>query len=388
MSARKWRRVVPALLLLAVVTLFVVVPPAVEDYMNPVLNAAPYAASPRARELHGGLLVADLHADSLLWGRDLLVRGRRGHVDVPRLAEGNVVLQNFTIVTKSPRGLNYERNAGDTDTITPLAILLRYPPKAWFNLAERTLHQAGRLQAFATASAGKFTLVRSSLELREYLARRLAEPHLTAGMLGVEGAHALEGDLANVDRFFAAGIRMMAPSHFFDNDIGGSVHGLNKTGLTDKGRKLVRRMNELGMLIDLAHAAPRTFDEVMTLTTRAVVVSHTGVKGTCDNNRNLTDDQLHALAENGALIGIGFWDTAVCGTDAAAIARAIRHAANIAGVEHVALGSDFDGAVAVPFDVSGMVQLTDALLTEGFSDREIAAVMGGNVMRFLLSNLP
>jgi microsomal dipeptidase-like Zn-dependent dipeptidase len=119
-----------------------------------------------------------------------------------------------------------------------------------------------------------------------------------------------------------------------------------------------------------------------------VVVSHTGVKGTCDNTRNLSDEQLKGIARTGGVIGIGFWDTAVCGNDAKAIARAIRYTANVIGVDHVALGSDNDGAVTVPFDISGVVQITDALLEEGFSDEEIGKIMGRNALRLLIENLP
>ncbi|MGY8639363.1 membrane dipeptidase, partial [Bradyrhizobium sp. 14AA] len=117
-------------------------------------------------------------------------------------------------------------------------------------------------------------------------------------------------------------------------------------------------------------------------------ISHTGVKGTCDNNRNLSDDQLKALAAKGGLIGIGYWETAVCGKDAAAVARAIQHAAGVAGIDHVALGSDFDGAVAMPFATTGLVQITDALQSAGFSYADTGKAMGGNEIRFLLENLP
>src|SRR6185436_4614468 len=102
-----------------------------------------------------------------------------------------------------------------------------------------------------------------------------------------------------------------------------------KYGLTDKGKEMIRRMEAKGMLVDLAHASSKTIDDALTITAKPVVVSHTGVKGTCDNQRNLSDDQLKAIAKTGGVIGIGFWDTAVCGTDATAIAKAIRYTANL-----------------------------------------------------------
>ena len=142
------------------------------------------------------------------------------------------------------------------------------------------------------------------------------------------------------------------------------------------------------MLVDVAHASEKTLNDVLAMATRPVVVSHTGVKGTCDNNRNLSDDQLRRIAKTGGIVGIGYWDTAVCGDDAASIAKAMRHTANVIGVNHVALGSDFDGSVKVPFDTSGISLITEALINEGFTDEEIGRIMGGNVIGLLSSNLP
>ncbi|HEX8474213.1 MAG TPA: dipeptidase [Pyrinomonadaceae bacterium] len=368
---------------------FFILPPFVESRFNAVLHPPPYVASEQARNLHRRILIADLHADSLLWNRDLLARGSCGHVDVPRLVEGNVALQAFTVVTKSPRDANIERNDDKSDNITPLVIAERWPLATWRSLKERALYQSRRLHRFAEDSGGKLVLIKSSSDLSTYLEGLERDPHTTtAGFLGIEGAHALEGEPSNVDVMFDAGFRMMSPTHFFDNEMGGSAHGVEKGGLTEKGREMIRRMEGRRMIVDLAHASARTIDDVLAMATRPVVVSHTGVRGTCDNARNLDDEQLRRIAQTGGIIGIGYWDTAVCGTDAKAIARAIRHTVNVVGVEHVALGSDFDGAVTTPFDTTGLVQLTDALIAQGFSDGEIEKIMGGNVVRFLLENLP
>jgi microsomal dipeptidase-like Zn-dependent dipeptidase len=142
------------------------------------------------------------------------------------------------------------------------------------------------------------------------------------------------------------------------------------------------------MLVDVAHASSRTIDDVLALATRPVVASHTGVRASHDSIRNLSDDHVRGIAATGGLIGIGFWPTATGGEDAAAIGRAIAAAAVLAGVDHVALGSDFDGAVPVPFDATGIFQVTDALISEGFSDAEIGAIMGGNALRLLAESLP
>jgi len=194
--------------------------------------------------------------------------------------------------------------------------------------------------------------------------------------------------MANLDTLFAHGFRMAGLAHFFDNEVAGSAHGVVKGGLSPLGRRVVQRMQQLGMIVDLAHVSPRAFDDVLEMARRPVVVSHTGVQATCAGPRNLTDDQLRRLATNGALIGIGFWDGAVCDLAPRAIARAIRHAANVAGLSHIALGSDWDGATTVAFGADQVAQVTEALLQEGFSPPEIRAVMGENAIRFLMENLP
>jgi microsomal dipeptidase-like Zn-dependent dipeptidase len=355
--------------------------------LNPVINKPPYQASEKARALHEKLFVADLHADSLLWNRNLLEKSERGQVDVPRLLEGNVALQAFTVVTKSPRGLNIERNTDETDNIFWLALAQMQPLENLSSLTKRAIWQAGKLHEYAAKSGGKLVVIKTKSDLRSFVERRRTEK-IVGGFLGIEGAHALDGKLENVDVLFDAGFRMMSPSHFFDNDIGGSAHGVEKYGLTDKGREMIRRMEAKGMLIDVAHASPKVIEDVLRTATKPVVVSHTGVKGTCDNQRNLSDEQLKGIAATGGVIGIGFWDTAVCGEDARSIAKSIAYAANVVGTEHVALGSDFDGSVKVSFDTSGEALITEALLGENFSEEEIAQIMGGNVLKLLSENLP
>ncbi len=366
----------------------VALPSIVEQRENSLVQKPPYHASDRANNLHRDLVIADLHADSLLWGRDLLHRSSYGHVDVPRLIAGNVALQVFSLPTKSPRGLNIERNDDTTDNIRLLAIVELWPLDTWNSLTARALYQARRLHAMSRDSAGRFTVIQNAADLEYYLTRRQHDRNLTAGLLSIEGAHALDGNLANLDALYRVGYRMMSPSHFFDNDIGGSSAGVQKTGLTDKGREWVRQMESRKMIIDLAHASPRTIDDVLGMATRPVVISHTGVKGTCNNNRNLSDDQIGAVAKNGGLIGIGFWDTATCGKDARAIVNAMRYVSDKVGVEHVALGSDFDGATTEPFDTTGLVELTDAMLQGGYSEHDIRSIMGANVIQFLEKNLP
>jgi membrane dipeptidase len=359
-----------------------------ERRLNSVADPGPYRIDARARDLHQRLTIVDLHADSLLWGRDLLERADRGHVDVPRLVAGNVALQVFALPTKVPRHLNIERNDDRTDDIALVALVQGWPRATWRSLLARARYQAARLQLASDRSDGRFVVVRSAPDLDVLLAQRAAGEAVVGGLLAIEGAHALDGNPANVDRLFDVGYRMVGLAHFFDNDVAGSAHGVRKSGLTAEGREVIARLEARSMLVDLAHASTATIDDVLAVATRPVVVSHTGVRGTADNARNLSDDQLRGIAATGGIVGIGFWPTATGGDDAASIARAIGHAVAVIGIEHVALGSDFDGAVPVPFDASGLGLLTAALLAQGLDEATIAAVMGDSAIRFLLATLP
>lgn len=376
------------ILVIGLLLVLFTVPSYVDSNANIVLPDRLIPVTAEARGLHATLRVVDLHDDLLLWNRDPLERHARGHTDVPRLLEGRTSLQVFSAVTKSPRGLNYDRNTGESDNITVLTVLQRWPPATWRSRTQRALHQARRLQDAGRRSGGALSVIASVADLDAFLAKPNAGSTALGGILAIEGLHALDGQLAHVDTLYAAGYRMMGLTHFFDNEVGASAHGVSKGGLTELGRQVVRRMQELHIVVDLAHLAPAGMEEVLDMATRPVVVSHTGVQATCPGPRNLSDAQIRRIATNGGLIGIGYWDGAICQVGAASTARAIRHVATVAGVQHVALGSDFDGATQVPFDASQLVQMTQALLDEGFSEIEIRAIMGENAIRFLRANLP
>jgi len=362
-------------------------PGIVERRFNRTLHAPPYQPSAQTQALHRKLTVADLHGDSLLWGRNLLRRSSRGHIDLPRLAEGNVSIQAFTVVTTAPRKINIYQNSDSTDLVRYIAIFEGWPPRTWNSPRQRALYQAVRLQKFADQSKSSLVILRTRRDLQNFLTTR-ASTHAVAGFLGAEGAQPLEGRLENLEDLYAAGFRMMAPTHFTDTAIAGAAAGMKKDGLTDLGRQWVRAMESHHMLIDLAHASPATLRDVTAMATRPLIVSHTGVKSTCDNPRNLSDDELTAVARTNGVIGIGLWETATCGSDARATAHAIHYALNIVGADHIALGSDFDGGVTTPFDSSGWALLTDALLQEGISEQDIHKIMGENVVRVLLEVLP
>ena len=361
-------------------------------YIDKTINSKkiqpPYKVSSKAEILHKNLFIADMHADSLLFGRNLNIKENYGHVDVPRLIEGNVALQMFTVVTKAPLNLNINATKDDNDAITLLAVVAGWPVGTWDNLDERALYQASRLHKIAQNSQGRMIVIKSKADLEAYIAKRKDNQICTAALLGLEGAHALEGDSGNIDIFYQAGFRMIGLAHYTDNEACGSMQGSVKGGLSAFGRKAVMRMEKLNILIDLAHASAETIDDVLEVATKPVIVSHTGVKGRNDNNRNLSDSQLKKIAAGGGLICIGYWNTAVGGDSPRDIARSIRYATDLVGVEHVGLGLDFDGAVKMPFDAAGMALITEALMNDDFTDKEIKLIMGENVLNLLRKTLP
>ena len=374
------------LLLAAVVFWVVFLPDRVEQSFNRTIPHEPYSVSDEARALHDSLFVADLHTDSMLWRRDLRKAGDVGHVDLPRLDRGNVALQVFSATTKSPSGQNYDRNTADSDRLTLLAVALRWPVRTWNSIYERAAYQLAKLKDLADTS--ELELIETREDLERLIQRRAAGEHVVGALYLIEGAHPLEGDVDKLDQLFGQGLRIAGLTHFFDNELGGSLHGLSGEGLTPFGRDVVRRADKLGIIIDIAHASPAMVRDVLALSTRPVILSHGGVKGACDTARNLDDELMVEVARSGGILGMGFWDAAVCDFSPAGVVTAIRYAIELMGVEHVALGSDYDGAVEVAFDAGELAVLTDEMLRAGFSEAEIRAVMGGNVRRFLLGNLP
>ena len=375
-------------LLVVALAIFFTVPTIVDGRMNTVTHPAPFPASTQATTTHQTLFVADLHDDALLWNRDLLQRYDRGHSDLPRLLDGHVALQVFAAVTKTPKGLNYERNSADTDSITMLAMAQRWPVATWNSLLQRALYQSDKLKQAVRDSQGRLVLVQNQKDMAAFVKAWSADPKRVAAVLATEGLHPLEGKLENVDRLYEAGFRITGLTHFFDNEVGGSAHGIEKGGLTPFGRQVVAQLEAKGMLIDLAHASKPLIDDVLEMAKRPVLVSHTGVAGTCPGPRNLTDAHLKRIAATGGVVGIGYWEGAVCDPSVAAVVKAIRYAVDQVGVAHVALGSDFNGATRTPFDVTGLPQLTEGLQKAGFSVDDIRALMGGNVQRLLLQSLP
>ncbi len=332
--------------------------------------------------------IADLHCDELLWDRNLLKEHSYGHVDLPRMLQANMAMQVFTIVSKTPKGINIEQNDDKTDDISLLSFAQLRPVNTWFDLTSRALNQCRELHHAASKSKGQFRVITSQETLQQFITDRKTNRNMSSGMLGIEGAHCLKNDISNLYKIYDAGVRYIGLAHFFDNEWAGSAHGMKKGGLTEAGKQLVHKMDSMHIVIDLAHSSPKTMDDVFAFTNSPVIVSHTGVQGVCNNRRNLSDAHLIEIGKRNGLVGIGLWETAVCGTDATATAKSIRYVADKIGVDKVALGSDFDGAIGTHFDVTGLPLIVNALLKEGFTRVEIEKIMGGNVRDFFLRNLP
>jgi membrane dipeptidase len=341
---------------------FWLLPAQIDHDMNVVTAHPPYVISPEGAALHANLRVSDLHSDMLLWMRDPSVRNDRGHTHLPRLREGGVALQIFSSVTKTPSSMNYETNTAESDNITALAIAQRWPLDTWTSIFARAKYHARRLQRLEH-SDNEFSIARTRGDLANALDARSANPNVLVGVLATEGGHPFEGELDNIDRLF-------------------------DEGLTPFGREAVACIIELGMLIDVAHSSHAVVREVLSMTDRPLIVSHTGVHGHCEIVRNIPDELMLQIADAGGLVGIGYWAAVTCDDSPEGVARAIIAAVDLLGVEHVALGSDYDGTVTTTFDTSELAVITDRLLSLGMTEADIQLVMGENAIRYFLENLP
>ena len=327
--------------------------------------------SDEAKALHAQYPPIDLHADTLAWshllGYDLLARHEPplwraafgGHVDVPRLRDGGMGAQFFGLVS------------------LPLAARTK-------GLGRVVHNQIDALCEAVQRRPGDLRLVRTAREIEA--CRR---DGAVAALLGIEGAHALEGDLSQVDVFARRGVRYLGLLHFSANDAGYPAYGPGKSdgsGLTRWGFDLVRRCESAGVLVDLSHINRRGFLDACTVATRPPIVSHTGVLGAFHHWRNIDDAQLRAVADKGGIVGVIFFPRYLGGDGLEPVVRHLRHILDVAGEEAPALGSDWDGLI-VPTrelrDPRGLPLLTDALLRARIPEKTIGNILRNNVMRVL-----
>lgn len=382
------------------------------------------AISPEIQTAFNTMFVADLHADTLLWRRVVLNRTDRGHVDLPRMAEGNMALQVFTMVSRTPMFSGGNCLHGDRfDILNVLNMGQRRPVSAWFDPVGRIRFQTELFQTWQEDSAERaaedpdavrIDQIRDADDLDSFLEAWQAGDRVVAGVLGIEGANALAGDATLLDEYVdERGVRMFGPGYLFDNLAAGSSTGCEAGGLTAFGVEVVQDALSRNVLIDLAHASPAAIVDILDLVEAhavaegrqiPVVVSHTGIQATVDSRRNLRDEEVRAVASTGGIVGIGFWRGAIGGTSVQRVAETLVATRDLLAepgfaeamrlrhgqydpVDHLALGSDFDGAVTTPVDASGMVYIAQALADVGFTEPEIRRIMGQNVCRVLYQTL-
>ncbi|GIW71145.1 MAG: dipeptidase [Planctomycetota bacterium] len=357
-APRRCRRRLAGLLAAAMLLAFVAVDP--EACFDP--PAPRIEVSARARRLHEAAIVIDLHADSMLWRRDLRQQARHGHVDFPRLRAGGIDAQAIALASMWVIGLNAAHNL--------------WPPATWWSPWARVSYQMDRLEAMVRAEPG-VRLARTAAEVR-----RNAAAGVISLFHGVEGAHALpDGDLERLAELAQRGVLYVAPVHMADNAYGGHGGGDPARGLTPLGRRLLERMNELGLLLDTAHAGSRTLQDAVALTAFPPINSHTGLKAVHEHWRNLSDDDVRAIAARGGVIGIMFGGMALAEPNVDEVLAHMEHAIRLVGDEHVALGSDWDGWIRPAVDAAGLPQLTEAMLRRGWSEERIRRILGENVLR-------
>lgn len=330
--------------------------------------------SEEARALHLEAPAFDLHADPLLWSRfvdyDLNRRHRPplplgwlgGHVDVPRMLEGGMGAQFFGLVSL---------------------------PVLDYDLPGIVHDQIDRLERAVEQSEGKLRLARSAAEVDEARAAGAV-----AALLGIEGAHCLEGRIDRLDRFAARGVRYLGLLHFTANELGRPAKGPGRDdalGLTPFGREVIERCDELGVIVDLAHINKRGFVEACRISRRPVYVSHTGVRGVRDMWRNIDDEQLRLVADKAGAVGVIFCPAFLGGSGIDAVVDHLMHILDVAGSDTPALGSDWDGFIRPTVGLEEACKLpllTDALLARGLPATTIRKILRDNALRVLREVAP
>ncbi|MGQ0505541.1 MAG: dipeptidase [Myxococcaceae bacterium] len=321
--------------------------------------------------------LADGHADSLMWNRDLNRKSSQGHVDIPRLLEAGVGLQCFTLVT---RGFPF------IGGFPLFAAAQGWPRDALRGEWARANWQIDQLERFCQASGDKAAITVSSDAIDDN-----ARAGRLSAIIGVEGAHALEGKVERVQRLHARGVRFMSLTHLSNNELGGSSFPfMGNRPLSALGHEIVEAMAQVGMSVDIAHASPRTLDDLIAHKNARLFSSHTGVRGAANKWRNVSDEVLRAVADRGGVVGIIFATVYLGGKSLEDVARHIEHAVNVMGEDAVSLGSDFDGMIPLPQgmrDVLDVPKLGDVLRARKHPNRRVEKILGLNLHRYFSETL-
>ena len=366
--------------------------------------------SARAKQLHDRAIVIDSHDDTtqrLVFDKtfNLGARNKNGHIDIPRMREGGLDALFFSIWVPS-------------DVTGPPAV-------------KRALDQIDAVREAARTMPKDLMLATTAADVR-----KAAAEHRIAALMGMEGGHMIDDDLRLLRVYAALGVRYMTLTHFKNNNwADSSTDKAAHNGLTEFGKDVVREMNRLGVMVDISHVSDKTFYDALEVSKAPVIASHSSVRAIANHPRNMTDDMMRALARNGGVMMINYHAAFLseefrvasekksgnvvesmaamskkCGGNEACttmeseridheamakgelpkvmwekIVEHIDHAVKVAGVEHVGLGSDFDGAT-MPLgmeDASKLPKLTDALLKKGYSESDIEKILGGNILRVM-----
>ncbi|MEM1118367.1 MAG: dipeptidase [Bacteroidota bacterium] len=315
-----------------------------------------------ALRIHHSALVVDGHVDTpsrmLGDGHRLGARSTRHHVDLPRMVEGGLDAAFFAAYV--PR--TFGESAAGTDQALAL------------------IDEVNR----QVAGLDEVEIARTAADVR-----RITEAGRRAVLLALEGGHALQGDAAVLGRLAEAGVRYVTLTHMNTNAwADASTDVARWGGLNDLGRDLVREMNRLGVLADLSHVSDATFADVLAVSEAPVIVSHSSCRALFDHPRNVPDDLLRALARNGGVLMVNFYDAYLGDSDVTTedVLDHLDHAIAVAGADHVGLGSDFDGVPSLPAgleDATRLPWITYGMLRRGHSEAVVRKVLGENVLRVL-----
>jgi len=322
--------------------------------------------------LHRTACIADGHADSLMWNRDLTTQSEEGHVDFPRLQKAGVKIQCFTVVT---------RGFPVVDGFATFTRKRGWPAHAQRGEWARCAFQIDRMADFCRRSNGRASIAGTRAQLEANLANGVL-----SAVIGIEGGHAIEGKVERVAELHARGARFMGLTHLSNNELGGSSFPLmGNRPLTRLGSEVLDAMAQVGLAIDVAHASAQTLAGLLAHPRGRPFCSHGGVVGAKKSWRNLPDDALKTIADKGGVVGIIFAPIYLGGRTFADVARHFEHAIDVMGEDAVGLGSDFDGMVALPQgmkDVRDLPKLTQVLLDRGHSIERVQKLLGGNFRRF------
>lgn len=320
-----------------------------------------------AKDIHTRILSVDTHTDTPLWftrGNFSVGMRKSNQVSIQKMEEGKLDAQ-FLAAFLAQKEL---------DEVS----------------SQKAVEKCHKMIEGIYADVAKYK-DDCGIALTEEDARRLKAEGKKAFFIGIENGYAIGKDIKNVKKYKDMGVQYMTLSHSYDNDICNSSSNTADAskGLTAFGRKVVKEMNKVGMMIDVSHVSEGTFWDVIKLSKDPIFASHSSVRALCDHDRNLTDEQLRALAKNGGVIQIciygGYLNKDAKTASVDDVVRHIDHAVKVAGIDHVGIGSDFDGGGGV-LGCAGdndMINITVKLIEKGYSEEDLRKIWGGNFFRVM-----